>query len=441
MHLLLKNTTLALSGMHLLALCEKLAGEALTNDPVPGNGTKERPFAPKTAEDWLNASQRMRNTADGRNDNVYFNVCGRLLHKDVKVYFSDIGPVWRKGVLPIDLKGLHDRRLLENTTLAVNDLHAWKRTNMRAEPTYQVGAQIVDDPGRIFPDSVPWGAGPVPSWNTLEKSPFVAKAVRRLMQGELGLSVGKDYSRLQHGLPVFVAAIFLAEPSRNIRAWPINLMLLDIAEHATPGFTWGEILWHPLALQPVAHDGPVPGGLTAPVGNSAYATEWGSAVAAGDKEKMARLAKVDPKISRAMGPVTRAGQLHLIGGRMPSSPTKGGEIGGIQLFGGLVDPHPRSKDQRQGVKLSGQRFDYIHQKEIDVLLTWLMTFPDIAANWEVLPQSGHIRPDEIDVGILFGTRSSADPGHRIRYPSLLDIHVFSIRNKITRRIRSLRIDF
>lgn len=444
MYLVLRNTKFRIDGMHLLALCEKLAKEAVNDRVVPGAGTKEQPFVPRTMQDWLNASQRMRNSAGSGNDNVYFDVAGRLLHKNVKVYISDIGPVWRKGLLPNDLKGVVDRHLLEHSTCAVNDLAAWKQTNLLADPTYQIGAQRIDDPGKIFPNNRGHYTKQVPSWNTLEKTPIVAKAMRNLMQGSFTLAAGRDYSRMQHGLPVFVAAIFLAEPSRNIRAWPINLMLLDIAERGTPGFTWGEILWHPLALHPVnpqqALD-PTGPALTGPVGTPEYAEQWATAVSTNDRPAIARLSKTDRSVSRAMGPVTRLGQLHLLGGRMPSSPTKGGEIGKGALYGGIKLKNVGSDIPQQTVSLGNIPFDYIHRKEIEVLCTWLMAFPDIAHEWELAdlrPQAGFT---DIDVGIVFGANSSTDPrSAKKNYPPTLDIKVFSIRNKIDRRIRSLDLN-
>ncbi|MDN2710538.1 hypothetical protein O0880_14020 [Janthinobacterium sp. SUN118] len=437
MYLLLRGTHFVIDGMHLLALCEKLAGAALTARHVHGSGTTDKPFVPETAEDWLNSSQRMKNTAGSGNDNVYFNVCGRLLHKDVKVYFSDIGPVWRKGLAPNDMKGLDDRHLLEHSTMGVNDLAAWKNNNTLSEPTYQVGAQRIADPASIFPNSKPFHASEVPSWNTLEKAPMVAKAMRDIMKRQLKVSIGKNYSRLQHGLPVFVAAIFLAEPSRNIRAWPINLMLLDIAEGAVPGFTWGAILWHPLALQPVGAFDAVPGPeLRAPVGKADYARDWSEAVRADDKARMAELAKKDHSISRAMGPVTRAGQLHLLGGKMPSSPTKGGEIGSIALFDSIVPAHPRSKNQQPSVKLAGARQDYIHVKEIEVVLTWLLTFPDIASEWEQRDSAPNM--EIVDLACVFGVNSSNDPRLKGKaYPPTFDLKLDRIRNKIIARIASL----
>ena len=438
MFLLLRGTKFVIDGMHLLALCEKLAGEALTARRVHGSGTTDKPFVPETAEDWLNSSQRMKNTLGSGNDNVYFNVCGRLLHKDVKVYFSDMGPVWRKGLAPNDMKGQEDRHLLEHSTMGVNDLAAWRRNNTLSEPTYQVGAQRIADPASIFPNSKPFHASEVPSWNTLEKAPMVARAMRDIMKRQLKVSVGKNYSRLQHGLPVFVAAIFLAEPSRNIRAWPINLMLLDITESAVPGFTWGAILWHPLALQPVGAFDPVHGPeLRAPVGTADFARDWGVAVRADDKGRMAELGKTDPAISRAMGPVTRAGQLHLLGGKMPSSPTKGGDIGSISLYSNIVEPHAQSRNPQRMVKLAGARQDYIHAKEIEVVFTWLMTFPDIANECEPrdsVPLNGEL----VDLACVFGVSSTTNPRLKAKlYPPAFDLKLDRIRNRIAARIASL----
>jgi hypothetical protein len=138
-------------------------------------------------------------------------------------------------------------------------------------------------------------------------------------------------------LPTLAGAMFIAEPRRNWRAWPINWMLIDFSEALTPygskldkHFTWDKILWHPEALEVDSH--------------------------AANPSVTARVLVKKPQtgptapMGGAIGPINTAGGLHRVGGKMPASPTDGGTLGGHNV---------------------GANLNYIQQKEVSILVRWL----------------------------------------------------------------------
>jgi hypothetical protein len=82
------------------------------------------------------------------------------------------------------------------------------------------------------------------------------------------------------------------------------------------------------------------------------------------------------RAERAIVPITSTLKLHLVGGLIPASPTDGGRIGGRPLWA-------------QNRFAATEPFDFIHQKEIDVLLQWLMQFPEIGTHWSVQDPPPH----------------------------------------------------
>jgi hypothetical protein len=238
-------------------------------------------------------------------------------------------------------------------------------------PTYQMTAQRIVRPHEVFPSSKAEGVR-APGWNDVRYTPMVVRTIRHLLKHEQiplldNGRVSKHYSRLQHSLPVLTAAMFLAEPARNLRAFPINLMLLDLAERGialdtrdgrNDYLTFDRILWHPDAL------------------------DVNSESAASDRSAPPTRPVMGPvsETNRAIGPVTERGKLHLVGGEMPASPTKGGEIGGSREFvlGELPDqskiPEAKRDQARQSWlrgRLNVQNYDYIFQKEVAVVVRWI----------------------------------------------------------------------
>lgn len=329
---------------HLLAMAEKCAALA-KGVPVDGSGTAEDPWTMDSAAKWISA---WRGGTKQQAKLTYFRLAGRLLSKGQNTYIGDAGPAWRKGV------GARD---------AIHD------------PTYNFGAQRIRDPSSIFPqrkiDANKAGVELATSWGELKRSTEMARAIRRLLKGERLTLAGKtndyghqlfdrNYSRKQALWPVFTVAIFLAEPARNKRAWPINLMLLDLAQAAKAGFTWDAILWHPQAIGPKVNvEGDVQGDVYGPRSDQ----------------------------DRTVVKVTKVGGLHYVGGLLPSSPTMGGVRGKPALYGLPKKLHPEAlkRGVRPVHRLIKVKRDYIHEKEMDVLVKWLLAIPDIRQKWELAP--------------------------------------------------------
>jgi len=274
-----------------------------------------------------------------------------MLRKDPRVYFSDEGPAWRY------LQGLDEETPTDS------------KAHGGSAPTYQMAAQRIVRPHEVFPVSANKGVR-TPGWGDVAHSPMVVRTMRCLLKREkVALfeegRLNKQYSRLQHSLPVLAAAMFLAEPSRNLRALPINLMLLDLAERGIPidsglnsFFTMDRILWHPDAidLDRSQHTSTPSHSVVGPVANG-----------------------------RGVAQVQTRDKLHLVGGEMPASPTKGGEIGGGRAF--KVENYNKDESRipenkrdtarqswlRGQLQNQTQGFDYIFQKEVSVLIRWLAT--------------------------------------------------------------------
>lgn len=73
----------------------------------------------------------------------------------------------------------------------------------------------------------------------------IASWVRRILTGSMA-----DAPEKYRAVPALAATLMLAEPRRNPRAFPINLMLLDFLEHNVryggkqdKNFSWDKILW------------------------------------------------------------------------------------------------------------------------------------------------------------------------------------------------------
>jgi hypothetical protein len=375
--------------LHLLALCQKLVREA-AGGAADGAGTPENPYTMKLASQWIS-----RWRVSSTEKDTYYKMAGRLILKNAKLYMGDVGPAY--------LKGKSREESLENAKAQYisgsgkEAEEAWLKRNTIDDPTYRSGAQKILDPGLIYEESTKaleasGGARPAP-WKEIKHSPILAGAIRKLMCGEalsLGGESGKydrNYSRKQFMLPVFTLAIFHAEPARNERAWPINLMLLDLAEAMTANFTWDAILWHPEAINP-APNRMVIERLIGPKGKNPS--------------------------ERGLEPITSTDKLHLVGGILPASPTGGGERGKPSLY---KPPKELTTIQvNKGMQLGPGTFlkipfDFIHQKEIDVLLKWLFHIPAIQHSWSLV--EGDKVPEDatlLEPGEVLGAYTKDDPG-------------------------------
>ncbi|MFB9125615.1 hypothetical protein ACFFYR_21610 [Paraburkholderia dipogonis] len=328
-----------IDGLDLLRIVQKYCNRKVLlsgHITCQGAGTAANPWRPLNIQHWFELACHVK----ANKAIQYFAVAGRLIMRDIvhDLYFSDVGPVWRQGVPAPEVA-----------------------FNASVAPTYRVGAQIMRAPQEVFPQNAAWAreakqggvAAPLPlplSWNDATRQPAVIQAIRALLSGAAP-AMSTDYSRLQHSLPVFVCAMFIAEPARNIRAFLINLILLDLAERGH--FTVGEMFWHPQAID-------VDSALAGSVGWNGANTVVGHVDGPGA-----------PRTTLA--PVATLGELHHVGGIMPASPTGGGAHAKAEALVG------KNNGARPAVVV-----DFIHRKEISVVVHWLaLRFP---ALWSaVLP--------------------------------------------------------
>ena len=339
------GTPRIIDGKILLFLLQKAVEDAPHARPAQ-TGESNDPYRPRSAAQWFGCTRSLT-----QSDNKYLTMSGRMLKKDFRVYISDQGPVWRYK---------------ENMGLATPVTSKMYQGN---PPTYQTAAQRIERPHEVFPRSHAEGVRK-PSWSNIAKTRTLVRVMRRLLKGEpiigeTGLSA--DYSRIQHSLPVLTAAMFWAEPARNQRALPINLMLLDLAECGIPmdpatgaPASLVSLIWHPDALD-----------VTNSSSLSQRQREPSTPTFGPEEEQRHKLARV-----------TRVDRLHYVGGVMPSSPTQGGEIGNSYTKQLQVAPDkdvsnvPPQHRQRalasfRKSQLRIQKYDFILQKEASVLCLWL----------------------------------------------------------------------
>jgi hypothetical protein len=297
-------------------------------DAAQGEGTPTSPWRLTTATQWLGCAKSLPKNTDN-----YLIAAGRLIKRGSDQYISDEGPAWRRG-----------------------NAEAATKAFQGEAPTYREAAQNVMDPNKILPQAdarrKAAGLAGAETWADTRKQPMLCRAIRAILKGkQLDLFVGgkvvKDYSRMQTALPVLTVAMFLAEPARNSRAFPINLMLLDLAE-GRPGYTLDRILWHPHALHVNKREEWLD-----PKGTTPNPFWSGKHPVPGLVEGPAS------KTDRTIVTIARRGDLHLVGGIMPASPTGGGEFGKAVVPVAKYGPKPKFAP------------DFIHDKEASVVAKWL----------------------------------------------------------------------
>lgn len=332
-----------LLGIHLLALCEQLAGQALAEQPE-GTGQRDDPFRPIKLTHWVWCWRNSRGS-------FYYRIGNRLIFKDQRHYVSD--------VIVTDAPNSHEHAIKDPTYRAIRDVFEGVE-NQNLQDSFS--------------------------------SPGVSSKIQDILRGKYQYDANgsgdANIMRLAHHLPVFSAAMLIAEPARNKRAWPINMMIVDLVRNSVWTYPWSEIVWHPLDGRTLSqlpffevHD-------TGPL------QDYG----AGKKPQ------------RVMGTVEFAADLHLIGGKMPASPTKGGEIGKAPLFTRSGPPGR----EKEAFNLS-MKYDYIHQKELDVLMDWLATNSSVKSYWregDRAANDAYSKSDTISLGYMKSSdvMSAADPG-------------------------------
>jgi hypothetical protein len=137
----------------------------------------------------------------------------------------------------------------------------------------------------------------------------------------------KSGDTLGQALPVLAATMFLAEPARNPRAFPINLMLLDLigapvayGKTQNKYYTWDKVLWHPEV--------------------ASYSSGQVS------KRQLGSLSK-----EGGIREISKIGQLHWTGGKLPYAMTGSG----VRAVAEDIDPGKW----------------YTQKKELSILIRWL----------------------------------------------------------------------
>ncbi len=408
-----------IEGLHLLFLLQRLVNEAPLL-PADGDGTLQAPWRFREAAQWMHCASKLTGV-----DDQYLVVGGRLLKKDKSRYISDQGPAWYSRVEA----ATSGNNLNGNANAIFGPPAAPPPPGMSAvprppvspgfwelqstapnkafggnAPKYREVAENIVEPGRNLPENTEnsRAAGllqlhrPISSWAMATKQPALLRAMRAFLKNESALLLAPktssnvaNYSRMQTMLPVLTAAMFLAEPSRNLRAFPVNLMLLDMASRGT--YTLDQIVWHPYDLR-------IPG-------RQPYF----------DEEVEAVNIQGPVAARRQMAGVRKIEDMHLVGGVMPASPTKGGDLGKLKP----------SIPKNKGKLPQFAQFDYIHRKEISVLARWCQTMEP--GTWRA---SGAIPQGATAVGwgdVVYQPRKNAH-----FYDELL-----RLQSKISSRTRSL----
>ncbi|MGF7146509.1 hypothetical protein FHS96_000118 [Sphingomonas zeicaulis] len=318
-----QNPNIRIDTYHLLGVCEYLTRKILTSRPE-GDGTAQNPYAPTTPKQWAWCWQK-----ENAKGHKYYRILGRIIEKKPTHYVSDVTAKYQP-----------------TSNINLNQ-------SLTSDPKYRQIAEMIDNPATIIQDV--GEIGPI-NYATVFNGRDITGAMLDIligMRSEFGQpSPASNEGRLFDSfLPVVMAAMFIAEPARNPRAWPINLMILDLMQQERWTYSWSEILWHPddrtdlpdTLAQPVQ----------APIGGG-----------------------------RTMIGTSNKSDLHLIGGLMPSSPTQGGIIGKRQLINHSM---PNAPGGAEKLSFGSIAFDYIHEKEIGVLVPWLQSVPMLAMQWSVVP--------------------------------------------------------
>jgi hypothetical protein len=364
-------------------------------DEAQGAGTQTSPWRLTTAPQWLGCAKKLPKSTEN-----YLIAAGRLIKRGSNQYISDEGPAWRsghEGALPVTPQGDFEGQTIPGPT--TGPAPAAMKAFQGKAPTYREAAEQVVDPNRILPEAdarrKSADLAGAETWADVRKQPMLRRAIRSILKGEqlewrVGGKVVKDYSRMQTALPVLTVAMFLAETARNSRAFPVNLMLLDLAEGWPGSFMLDRILWHPDAL----------------IVNKKL-VEW---LDLHDPLSGEETGPASMK-NRTIGPITRRSDLHLVGGIMPASPTGGGVFGKRAV--------PVSTHQKPKPKFSR---DFIHDKEASVVVKWLewATFSawqavtEVQEDWFQVPYNSVVFPDHPKKGF------ERIQGDLMRFDTLID---------------------
>ena len=216
--------TYYIEGMDLLRLLQKRVNDAKTKGTLgSGDGTRQSPWRLRTPNDGLRRAVMLPKGVDN-----YLMVAGRLIFRGKDQYIEDAGPAWRAATPVADaMKAFAG---VAPTYWPPREQWSIQAGSCRRPPS---GAPAPD------PRLPRHGARPASSRCSSRRSMLKGEKISLTDNGRCN----RNYSRGQTALTVLVAAMFLAEPARNARAFPINLMLLDLVRFGV--YTLDRVFWHP----------------------------------------------------------------------------------------------------------------------------------------------------------------------------------------------------
>jgi hypothetical protein len=324
----------AILGMHLLAICEILSASVVTEKPL-GEGAIDNPFVPVKRSHW---AWCWKNT---NREVAYYRIGGRLIFRDTRHYVSDV----ERANFVEDDKA--HRALINNPTyVTIRDV-------------FERGEEV--------------------DMQTTFSSPNVSSQFANIIEGRysetnaIGAGTDSNLLAMARYLPIASAAMLISEPARNKRAWPINLMIIDMMKNEVWKKPWSQIFWHPLGGRAMAN---LP----------FFDVETDIK---GNRKDIMGPATIK---NREVGVVQTGSDIHLVGGMMPASPTEGGARGKFVL---VNNPEPEKYSFARNTRL-----DFVHEKEMQVMFDWFQNHSGIRQNWSVVevPNSGLLHTKESSRG-------------------------------------------
>lgn len=192
----------------------------------PNQGTEAAPIPLNLPKFWMSAYFAMRNL---RASTYFFRVSQRVIKK------------WPNKTVP---DGHADGFYMSDVALSGSDHVEGKMWNRENGASYREFAKFV--------------AECMPSGNELAWSEKIVSNMRQVLKGQLDLSK-MDATSFGSACPLLCSVMFLAEPGRNKRAWPLGLIMLDLVgtqySVSTPTnpakyYTWDRVLAHPERIDP-----------------------------------------------------------------------------------------------------------------------------------------------------------------------------------------------
>lgn len=207
-----RSHRLYVSGQSIVTWINEAAAGAFNTAAGPtGAGTQDNPYQLNGVADWL-AVWKVTKTA--RDRHLYYRIGGRVIQK-----------IARGGIAGGFADGYYMRDVaFSGTDPTVSEGSIWSRKD---GASYREFGKFIDQGNTISTmEGVVW-------------SQRLGSQLRTILKGRTGAHAGSLAAPMTRAataaradtlsaLPMLAAAMFLAEPSRNARAWVVGLMMLDL---------------------------------------------------------------------------------------------------------------------------------------------------------------------------------------------------------------------